>query len=344
MSQTNEQASRDTAPAGSIRFNTDSSKMEIYNGEQWWEIDSTSPHEQTGGTRGLWAGGEEPSRSNRISFMNVDTTGNITDFGDATRTLTSHKAVSSRTKGLIVGGFDGPQPTNYHSDIDFVIISSTGNGQDYGDLSVFTGGQRASCSNQTRGLVLGGMYQGIHNNTIEFMTIAQNGNSVDFGDLTTINVGPSGVSNQTRGLCFFGATTPPKSNGIEYVTIATTGNAADFGDSTSVGNHRGTAANGVRGVTAGGMTPSVINTIQYVTIATLGNAIDFGDLTAARAGMSGGCASPTRGVFGGGYTPSITDVMDSVQIMSTGNAVDFGNLASSVQYAAGFSNGHGGLG
>ena len=123
MSQTNEQASRDTAPAGSIRFNTDSSKMEIYNGEQWWEIDSTSPHEQTGGTRGLWAGGEEPSRSNRISFMNVDTTGNITDFGDATRTLTSHKAVSSRTKGLIVGGFDGPQPTNYHSDIDFGIIS-----------------------------------------------------------------------------------------------------------------------------------------------------------------------------------------------------------------------------
>tara|TARA_B100000287_G_scaffold116219_1_gene108195 strand:+ start:31 stop:168 length:138 start_codon:yes stop_codon:yes gene_type:complete len=32
-----------TPPAGSIRFNTDSSKMEIYNGEQWWEIDSTSP-------------------------------------------------------------------------------------------------------------------------------------------------------------------------------------------------------------------------------------------------------------------------------------------------------------
>ena len=64
------------------------------------------------------------------------------------------------------------------------------------------------------------------------------------------------------------------------------------------------------------MTPSVINTIQYVTIANLGNAIDFGDLTAARAGMSGGCASLTRGVFGGGYTPSITDVMDSVQIMT----------------------------
>ena len=40
--------------AGSIRFNTDSSKLEIYNGEQWWEIDSTSPELQTGGTRGLY--------------------------------------------------------------------------------------------------------------------------------------------------------------------------------------------------------------------------------------------------------------------------------------------------
>ena len=52
MSQRIEQASRDTAPAGSIRFNTDSSKMEIYNGEAWWEIDSTSPVQQTGATRG----------------------------------------------------------------------------------------------------------------------------------------------------------------------------------------------------------------------------------------------------------------------------------------------------
>ena len=37
--------------AGSIRFNTATSKMEIYNGEKWWQIDSTSPSEETGGTR-----------------------------------------------------------------------------------------------------------------------------------------------------------------------------------------------------------------------------------------------------------------------------------------------------
>ena len=330
--------------AGAIRFNTDSSQMEIYDGNQWTGILSTSPEVQTGGTRGLFAGGEESGKVNRIQFVNVDTTGDTSDFGDANNVLTSHKALSSRTRGLIAGHFIGPQPTNYSNVIDFVTIASTGNASDYGDLAVFTGGQRAACSSATRGLVMGGMYQGIHNNTIEYMTIAHTGNSIDFGDLTSINVGPSGVSSQTRGLCFFGNTTPARSNGIDYVTISTLGNAADFADSTSVGNHRGTAANAVRAVTAGGQTDSgPQDVIQYVTIATLGNAIDFGDLTAARAGFGGGCASRTRGVFGGGYTPSKTDAIDYVQIMSTGDGKDFGNLAANNQYAAGFSNGHGGL-
>ena len=339
-----EKPSLDTAKAGAMRFNTDSSQMEIYDGNQWTGILGTSPEQQTGGTRGLWAGGEEPGgKTNRIQFVNVDTTGNTSDFGDANSNLSSHTALASRTRGLISGGFIGPQPTNYSNVIDFVTIASTGNASDYGDLSVFTGGQRPGCASATRGLVLGGMYQGIFNNTIEYMTIAQTGNSIDFGDLTKINVGGSALAGQTRGIFFEGSTTPARTNGIDYVTISTLGNAAEFGDSTSVGNHRGTAANAVRGVTAGGITPSIINTIQFVTIATLGNALDFGDLTAGRAGFGGGCASRTRGVFGGGYTPSTTDAIDYVQIMSTGNAIDFGNLAASVQYAAGFSNGHGGL-
>ena len=331
--------------AGAFRFNTDSSQMEIYDGNQWTGILATSGALQTGGTRGLWAGGEEPGgKTNRIQYVNVDTTGNTSDFGDANSNLTSHTALASRTRGLISGGFIGPQPTNYSNVIDFVTIASTGNATDYGDLSVFTGGQRPGCASATRGLVLGGMYQGIFNNTIEYMTIAQTGNSIDFGDLTNINVGGSALASQTRGIFFNGNIPSGRSNGIDYVTISTLGNAAEFGDSTTVGNHRGTSANAVRGVTGGGKRDSdVIADIQYVTIATLGNTIDFGDLTAARAGFGGGCASRIRGLFGGGYTPSTTDAIDFVQIMSLGNGLDFGNLAASVQYAAGFSNGHGGL-
>ena len=61
-----------TPPAGSIRFNTDSSKMEIYNGDKWWNIDSTSPNEQTGGTRGLTMGGyTSPTFTNVIDYINI---------------------------------------------------------------------------------------------------------------------------------------------------------------------------------------------------------------------------------------------------------------------------------
>ena len=37
--------------AGAIRFNTDSSQMEIYDGNQWTGILATSPELQTGGGR-----------------------------------------------------------------------------------------------------------------------------------------------------------------------------------------------------------------------------------------------------------------------------------------------------
>ena len=72
-----EHPSLETATSGSIRFNTDSSKLEIYNGEAWFEIDATSPEQQTGGTRGLFGGGyPSPSNMNTIDFVNIDTTGN----------------------------------------------------------------------------------------------------------------------------------------------------------------------------------------------------------------------------------------------------------------------------
>ena len=72
--------------SGSIRFNTDSSRLEIYNGEQWWEIDSTSPEQQTGGTRGIFAGGytQGGGDQDEIEFINVDSPGNASDIAKLT--------------------------------------------------------------------------------------------------------------------------------------------------------------------------------------------------------------------------------------------------------------------
>ena len=92
-----------TPPAGSIRFNTDSSKMEIYNGDKWWEIDSTSPNEQTGGTRGLLLGGfEQPEGGvvNTIQYINIASAGNAQDFGDLTVARTVPQGLSDFHGGL----------------------------------------------------------------------------------------------------------------------------------------------------------------------------------------------------------------------------------------------------
>ena len=83
-----EKPSLDTAKAGAFRFNTDSSQLEIYDGNQWTGIEATSPELQTGGTRAIFGGGYRNSpvgpagRSDEIDFVNVDTTGNASDFGD----------------------------------------------------------------------------------------------------------------------------------------------------------------------------------------------------------------------------------------------------------------------
>ena len=67
-----EKPSLDTAKAGAIRFNTDNSQMEIYDGNQWTGILATSPKQETGGTRGLWGGRNSP-HTDAIDFVNIDT-------------------------------------------------------------------------------------------------------------------------------------------------------------------------------------------------------------------------------------------------------------------------------
>ena len=77
-----EYPSLDKPKAGAFRFNTDSSQLEIYDGNQWTGILSTSPEHQTGGTRGLQGGGEAPGDRDEIFYINIDTTGDAIDFGN----------------------------------------------------------------------------------------------------------------------------------------------------------------------------------------------------------------------------------------------------------------------
>jgi len=331
-------------PVGALRFNTDSSRMEYYDGNQWVNISSDSPEVQTGGTRGITGGGQTPSQINTIDYITIATTGNATDFGDLPNVASELAGCSSRTVGL--WGSSGPAVI----DINKVTISSTGNAAQFGDLST-NRFQSSACSSSTRGVWSGGVYPGwpSFKDEIDYVTIASDGNAVDFGNMLAATTGPVSFSSPTRGIVSGGYVSPGTyQNTIQYITIATLGNAADFGDMPNLHGLGFSASNAVRGLTAGGSTPSKVNTINYITMASLGNGIDFGDLTQVRDSIGdGGCASSTRGVFAGARTdPSnaVADTIDYVQIMTTGNAVDFGNLTVARDRCASLSNGHGGLG
>ena len=319
--------------AGAIRFNTDLSQMEIWDGNQWTGILATSSEQQTGGTRGIWAGGRSQSK---IDYANLDSTGNAINFGNLSANHFEGFATASRTR-FITGG-----TLSYANTVEFVTIASIGDAIDFGDLSQ---GRRNAVgySNGTRGVVSGGLipaspYQAT--NVIDYVTIAQTGNFQDFGDLViTMGGGTNQVNSQTRGVHIGGSSGAQPSisatNTMNYVTLSTLGNAADFGDCATA-NNRGAASNAVRGIIGDS------GSATFITIATLGNTQDFADSIGDRAYQTA-CASPTRVVWGGGDTSPALNTMDYVQIMTQGNAIDFGDLTIARFNAFASSNGHGGL-
>ena len=348
-----EYPSYDTPPAGSIRFNTDSSKLEIYNGDKWWNIDSTSPNEQTGGTRMLVGGGYAPGgATNRISSIQMNTTGSVSDFGNLDVIRYALNGNGDRTRGVFSGGRNDPSPGASMNDMDYVTFASFGDAVDFGNLSTINRESHATYGDNTRGIISGGKEGGTGLDTIQYITIQTKGNTKPFGDLTVARGKPGGCSSPTRGIsyCGDGPNHTTYHNNIEYVTIATLGNAADFGDSPRAQSNARGGSNAVRGILGNGiMAPNNYNeSVEYITIATLGNAIDFGDSQApAELTSRGGDSSPTRVVWAAGAkvaSPySLVDI-EYVQIATLGNMTDFGDLLDSVEAPGACSNGHGGLG
>ena len=167
-----------------------------------------------------------------IVGMRIAQTGSFYDFGDMTTTGTYMSGLSSPTRGIISGGYFPVPAADAQNVIQYITIQSTGNAQEFGDLTLARKYIDTSCS-ATRGINAGGGMIASPNrsDTIDYITIASTGNAVDFGNLLAgSDTGKSGVvSNSTRGL-FAGEY--PTSARIQYITIATTGDAADFGDLT----------------------------------------------------------------------------------------------------------------
>ena len=308
--------------------------------------------------RGFYAiGFANPTQSNVVNFLNIQSSGNTEDFGDLTVAKYNLGSGASSTRGIFMGGYDPTSsPDTDINSIELITIASTGNATDFGDRTV-VGRAIAAVSSSTRVVMAGGYTPAGTSNVIDFITTATTGNASDFGDLlSAANAMCTSNNSSTRGI-FAGGNANPSSpyntNVIQFVTMASAGDATDFGDLTVNARDAagGTASSSTRGlICIGNSAPNNnLNTIDFITMASAGNASDFGDLFTGRYSVSS-CSNSNRAVFLGGRTtsPSVVyyNAMEFVTISTTGNTSDFGDITGATGgtgMGAANSDSHGGL-
>ena len=337
-------------PAGAMRFNSDSQKLEYWNGSAWFQVHTATPNlgsnaDVQAGARGLSGGGYGPSGEvKEIEYFNIASSGNAQDFGDLQQTRQALSSLGSSTRGFWVGGRDAP--TNYDI-IEFVTFSSLGDNTDFGNLSSAKQGP-FGLSNATRGIAGGGTF----GNTVDYITMSSTGTVATFGTLTPSYLGTyqSACMTPVRGVYHQGLKPSPYagSSYLGNITIATTGDSTEqFGDLSQERASIACLSNSTRGIFAGGYqapAPSYTSSMEYVELTSGGNAVLFGDLSTAMKDINGNCASPTRAVIAGGFaTPNYLNTIQYVNIQSLGDAVDFGDLLNQRAYKSSISNAHGGL-
>ena len=247
-------------------------------------------------TRGVFAGGYDPSQLNTIEFVNFSSTGNVINFGDMSYVARDLGGLASSTRGLFFGGISTPGSPAGTNTIEYITIASEGNAVNFGDAHAAAEGMEGMASS-TRGIISGGSNPSSAYNNISYVTIATTGDAADFGDMQAQRWTFGSGSNATRGI-FSGGRTPAGGAGVDimdYITIATLGNSSDFGNLTDNRSACDVVTSSTRHVTGGGYNPSNVNIIDYVEIMTTGDAVDFGDLTYARS-RSGSCSNAHGGL------------------------------------------------
>ena len=79
-------------PAGAMRFNSDSQKLEYWNGSAWFQVHTATPDlasagDRETGVRGIVAGGSPTTHGDNIDYINISSTGDALEFGDLTQNI-----------------------------------------------------------------------------------------------------------------------------------------------------------------------------------------------------------------------------------------------------------------
>ena len=183
----------------------------------------------------VWMGGEWSGAyqgNMKMEYTIIASNGGSSIFGNLSnqRVYSQTASFESPTRGFIGAG-GGRNSPYYQNFIDFIIIATRGDSQDFGDISV-TRKASGGCSSTTRGVFAGGD-TGSKVDTMDYITMASEGNATDFGNLSAAACFCAGTSNKIRGVVNLGDTGSVV-NTIDFITISTTGNATDFGDLTGV--------------------------------------------------------------------------------------------------------------
>ena len=321
-------------PLGAMRFNSDSQKLEYWNGGAWFQI-HTEPSSLYGGEVFFTAGGA----NKYTQSFNIVTGGTAVNIDvDQLVGIHSPAAVNSKTRGVTMGGRSNSNPWPEQNVIQYFEFASKGDYADFGDLTE-SKGRNSGHGDPTRGISFGRQNAG--SNIIEFITIPSKGNGTDFGDLTVAREMGSAFGNRTRG-CYAGGNTPGDNfkNTVDYVTIQSLGNAVDFGDEQSTVYSRGASSNSTRGVLSGGYGTPNDKLLEFFTIHTTGNGVDFGELNRGGFGRAG-TSSPITGLHASG-TGGTTDI-EKITLATLGDSIDFGDLVEAATYGRGMSASHGGM-
>jgi len=193
-------------------------------------------------TGGAVSPGGQAQQRNNIEFITVQTTGNSVDFGDLTEDGGT-EAAASPTRAVMMGRYNDTTPGTSggrRNNIDFITMATTGNAQDWGDLSKNTNACM-TCSSAVRGVAGGGgggSPDPDQTDIIRFVTFSTTGNATDFGNL----VGGGKQSGSAFGDCVRGVWTAGynlaptgSTNQMDYINIATGGTSVDFGDQNFTG-------------------------------------------------------------------------------------------------------------
>ena len=292
---------------------------------------SGSKRRNSEGGRGLWRAGLIPPAVVTMDYVQIGTSGNAVDFGDATGGVHIGTGLSNGSLALYAGGHD---PSAATDTIEYVRVGTISNASEWNELSSARYGI-TGCSNGSRGIFAGGNPGYV--DTMDYVTIETNSEAIDFDNLSEGRYAPEAISDGNRGL-FGGGFEPAAVTTVDFMTIQTLSAASDWSELSQGRAFTGAVTDGKIGLWCGGVNATVyLDTCDYLAISGAGTAAtDFGELTQSRGNKVAATSDGNRGVFGGGYAgPSAaanTNVIDYITIALHQDAIDFGDLTQIRRY------------